>query len=151
MNRCILSETSDRKRSLQNSHLFSCKKDIKNVYFLIKKEVFKSFLMVRGLSQRPNLTKGPAATWDFRRSTKEEEEEVFKRHRKRFCFKVVDTFKSTTENLSTLSHYLVPRVNVIEHYYWRIFNCFLRKKSGNFIKSQYCDFFLSKQSCNIFF
>jgi hypothetical protein len=33
--------------------------------------------MVRGLSQRPNLTGGPAATWDFRRSIKEEEEEVF--------------------------------------------------------------------------
>jgi hypothetical protein len=31
--------------------------------------------MVRGLSQRPNLTEGPAATWDFRRSIKEEEEE----------------------------------------------------------------------------
>jgi hypothetical protein len=29
--------------------------------------------MVRGLSQRPNLTEGPAATWGFRRSTKEEE------------------------------------------------------------------------------
>jgi hypothetical protein len=32
-------------------------------------------LMVRGLSHRPNLTEGPSATWDFRRSTKEEEEE----------------------------------------------------------------------------
>jgi hypothetical protein len=32
-------------------------------------------LMVRGLSQKPNLTEGPAATWDFRRSSKEEEEE----------------------------------------------------------------------------
>jgi hypothetical protein len=31
--------------------------------------------MVRGLSQRPNLTEGPAATRDLRRSTKEEEEE----------------------------------------------------------------------------
>jgi hypothetical protein len=31
--------------------------------------------MVRGLSQRPNLTGGPAATWDSRRSIKEEEEE----------------------------------------------------------------------------
>jgi hypothetical protein len=29
--------------------------------------------VVRGLSQRPNLTKGPAATWDFWRSSKEEE------------------------------------------------------------------------------
>jgi hypothetical protein len=31
-------------------------------------------MMVRGLSLRPNLTEGPAATWDFRRSIKEEEE-----------------------------------------------------------------------------
>jgi hypothetical protein len=36
----------------------------------------KNPLMVRGLSQRPNLTEGPAATWDFRRSTKEEEEKI---------------------------------------------------------------------------
>jgi hypothetical protein len=35
--------------------------------------------MVRGLSQRPNLTEGPAATWDLRRSTKEEEEEALVR------------------------------------------------------------------------
>jgi hypothetical protein len=28
----------------------------------------------RGLSQRPNLTEGPAATWDFRRSTKRKED-----------------------------------------------------------------------------
>jgi hypothetical protein len=33
--------------------------------------------MVRGLSQRPNLTEGPAATWDLRRSIKEEEEEIY--------------------------------------------------------------------------
>jgi hypothetical protein len=33
--------------------------------------------MVRGLSQRPNLTEGPAATRDLRRSTKEEEEGIF--------------------------------------------------------------------------
>jgi hypothetical protein len=32
-------------------------------------------MMVRGLSQRPNPTEGPAATRDFWRSTKEEEEE----------------------------------------------------------------------------
>jgi hypothetical protein len=31
--------------------------------------------MVRGLSYRPNLTEGPAATWDFRRSIKEEEDD----------------------------------------------------------------------------
>jgi hypothetical protein len=31
--------------------------------------------MVRGLSQRPNLTKGPAAMRDFWRTIKEEEEE----------------------------------------------------------------------------
>jgi hypothetical protein len=30
-------------------------------------------LMVGGLSQRPNLTEGPAATWDSWRSIKEEE------------------------------------------------------------------------------
>jgi hypothetical protein len=29
--------------------------------------------MVGGLSQRPNLTEGPAAAWDLRRSIKEEE------------------------------------------------------------------------------
>jgi hypothetical protein len=28
-----------------------------------------------GLSQWPNLTEGPAATWDLRRSSKEEEED----------------------------------------------------------------------------
>jgi hypothetical protein len=33
--------------------------------------------MVGGLSQRPNLTEGPAATWDLRRSIEEEEEEDF--------------------------------------------------------------------------
>jgi hypothetical protein len=31
--------------------------------------------MVRGLSQRPNLAEGPAATWDLWRSIEEEEEE----------------------------------------------------------------------------
>jgi hypothetical protein len=40
------------------------------------RRVFNFGLMVRGLSLRPNLTEGPAATWDFRRSTKEEEEET---------------------------------------------------------------------------
>jgi hypothetical protein len=34
-------------------------------------------IVIGGLSQRPNLTEGPAATWDFRRSIKEEEEEVY--------------------------------------------------------------------------
>jgi hypothetical protein len=33
--------------------------------------------MVGGLSQRPNLTEGPTATWDLRRSIEEEEEEDF--------------------------------------------------------------------------
>jgi hypothetical protein len=37
------------------------------------RRVFNFGLMVRGLSQRPNLTDGPAATWYFRRPTKEEE------------------------------------------------------------------------------
>jgi hypothetical protein len=41
---------------------------------MIFKNIFgKNFLMVGGLSQRPNLTGGPAATWDLRRSIKEEE------------------------------------------------------------------------------
>jgi hypothetical protein len=38
---------------------------------------FNFGLMVRGLSQRPNLTEGPAATRGFRRSTKEEEVEFY--------------------------------------------------------------------------
>jgi hypothetical protein len=37
-------------------------------------------LTVGGLSQRPNLTEGPAATWDPRRSSKEEEERTEKHY-----------------------------------------------------------------------
>jgi hypothetical protein len=43
-----------------------------NIYIREERRVFSFGLMVRGLSQRPNLTEGPAATWDLRRSTKEE-------------------------------------------------------------------------------
>jgi hypothetical protein len=48
-----------------------------NICIREERRVFNFGLMVRGLSQRPNLTEGLAATWDFRRSTKEEEEELF--------------------------------------------------------------------------
>jgi hypothetical protein len=41
--------------------------------FQKERRVFNFALMVRGLSKRPNLPEGPAATWGSRRSIQEED------------------------------------------------------------------------------
>jgi hypothetical protein len=53
--------------------------------------------MVRGLSQRPNLTKGPAATRDFQRSSKEEEEEDNSCQSEKRIFRKFVFFRNTIE------------------------------------------------------
>jgi hypothetical protein len=52
--------------------------EIYHLATLAQKRNYKVIMGTTGLAQlfqRPNLTEGPAATWDLRRSTKEEEEE----------------------------------------------------------------------------
>jgi hypothetical protein len=65
-------KTGKRKETTQNPN-WPQKSPEPNIYIREERRVFNFGLVVRGLSQRPNLTKGPAATWDFWRSSKEEE------------------------------------------------------------------------------
>jgi hypothetical protein len=60
--------------------------------------------MVGGLSQRPNLTEGPAATWDSRRSSKEEEEE---QEMYMYIYRPIDTPRSLARRVRFTSGYVV--------------------------------------------